>query len=157
MIPFKKITSGDYALVRRYETDAITHVVRSVFVDGAVSPTYQNCKIAVVEDQLVFRFEQQGRFYYTMPSGRGNLRYVLMQMLEDAQTANMNCQIVGIPQQMRDDVYSAMPRHFDFVPETADTTFAGLYDETSSRLTAMPLLGFGQSVFFNNEGMVPPP
>lgn len=157
MIPFKKISSGDYPLVCRYCTPAIEHVVRAVFADGAVSEAYQQCKIAVVEEQLIFRFEQQGRFLYTMPSGTGNLRYALMQMLEDAQIANMNCQVIGIPEQSRDDVYSAMPQHFQFVEETAENTVDGLFDASCRRLTAVPLMNYGQSVFFNNEGMVPPP
>ena len=109
-----------------------------------------NARYAIVEGMLVFRFETDGRFTYSMPLGRGNLRFALMQMMEDADTMRMSCRLSGLTEKDIDAVKTAMPDYYAFEEEDGA-------DCDVKKYRAVPLTNYTNSIFFNNEGMVPPP
>jgi hypothetical protein len=84
-----------------------------------------------------------------MPLGKGNLRFALMQMMEDADTMRMSCCLSGLSTDDVDAIKTAMPGYYAFEAEEGG--------ETSQTYSATPLTNYTNSIFYNNEGMVPPP
>lgn len=140
MVPFKKITQGERntidSFLARQSEKSLLHAIKS-FADN--EDTYY----AIVEDMLVTRREKERTYYYTMPYGRGQLRYVLMQLMENAKIMGCKCAIVLVDENDSCAIESAMPGHFS-CNKTDDGT-----------IIAEAVKDFSNSVFNNNESMVP--
>lgn len=140
MVPFKKITQGERntidSFLARQSEKSLLHAIKS-FADN--EDTYY----AIVEDMLVMRREKERTYYYTMPYGRGQLRYVLMQLMENAKIMGCKCAIVLVDEDDSCAIESAMPGHFS-CNKTDDGT-----------IIAEAVKDFSDSVFNNNESMVP--
>ncbi len=140
MVPFKKITQSERqtidSFLARQSEKSLLHAIKS-FADN--EDTYY----AIVEDMLVMRREKERTYYYTMPYGRGQLRYVLMQLMENAKIMGCKCAIVLVDKDDSCAIESAMPRHFS-------------YDKANDgTIIARAVKDFSDSVFNNNESMVP--
>ncbi len=140
MVPFKKITQSERqtidSFLARQSEKSLLHAIKS-FADN--EDTYY----AIVEDMLVMRREKERTYYYTMPYGRGQLRYVLMQLMENAKIMGCKCAIVLVDEDDSCAIESAMPGHFS-CNKTDDGT-----------IIAEAVKDFSNSVFNNNESMVP--
>lgn len=140
MVPFKKITQSERktidSFLARQSEKSLLHAIKS-FADN--EDTYY----AIVEDMLVMRHEKERTYYYTMPYGRGQLRYVLMQLMENAKIMGCKCAIVLVDEDDSCAIESAMPGHFS-CNKTDDGT-----------IIAEAVKDFSNSVFNNNESMVP--
>lgn len=140
MVPFKKITQSERktidSFLARQSEKSLLHAIKS-FADN--EDTYY----AIVEDMLVMRHEKERTYYYTMPYGRGQLRYVLMQLMENAKIMGCKCAIVLVDEDDSHAIESAMPGHFS-CNKTDDGT-----------IIAEAVKDFSNSVFNNNESMVP--
>lgn len=150
MIPFKNLTLADRPVVERYAAAAGREDAGAFFENIWNSRHETNVRFAVVEDLLVLRYETNGRFTYSMPMGRGGLRFALMQMMEDADTMRMACGMTGLSEKDVDAVKSAMPGYFAFEQEEG-------CDPSAKVFKAVPLTSYTNSIYYNNEGMVPPP
>lgn len=144
MIPFKNVTVADKPVIEKYMTADRQNNADMLFDNIWSRREETNARYAIVEGMLVFRFETNGRFTYSMPLGRGNLRFALMQMMEDADTMRMSCCLSGLSANDMDAVKTAMPGYYAF-------------EEEEGKYKAIPLTNYANSIFFNNEGMVPPP
>lgn len=123
MIPFKKLNLADKDLIQRFTKQSGRRTADMLFANMYGWRHITNIHYAIVEGMLVLRYEMKGSFTYSLPIGNGNLRFVLMQMLEDAQTMRFKCRIFGIPENCKADVESAMPGHFDFVSDEASSDY----------------------------------
>ena len=140
MVPFKKITSGERQTIETFlasqSEKPLLHAIKS-FADN--EDTYY----AIVENMLVMRREKEQTYHYTMPYGKGQLRYVLMQLMENAKIMGCKCVIVLVDEDDSRAIESAMPGHFS-CNKACDGT-----------IIAEAVKDFSNSVFNNNESMVP--
>jgi hypothetical protein len=150
MIPFKNVTLADRPVIERFTLSGECENAALSFDNVWEGRHETNARYAIVEGMLVFRFETDGRFTYSMPLGRGNLRFALMQMMEDADTMRMSCRLSGLTEKDIDAVKTAMPGYYAFEEENGA-------DCDVKKYRAVPLTNYTNSIFFNNEGMVPPP
>lgn len=148
MIPFRNITLADKPAIEKYLINGKCENPEVVFDDILSRRQQTNARYAIMEGMLVFRYETNGRFTYSMPLGRGNLRFALMQMMEDADTMRMACGLTGLTEDDVAAVKTAMPGYYVFEEEGG---------EVSKTYSATPLTNYTNSIFYNNEGMVPPP
>ena len=157
MIPFKKIDEDDATIIAGFfqseERDRVIKAVRRACKHGA------DIFMAVVDGMLVLRQETTKLYVYSLPIGNGNMRIVLMQLMEDAALVGNDWLIVGIRPEQEDDVLSALPHHFKFIGEEKYSyldllrLMVNITDEHC--VVAMPTQNYGESVFCNNETMVP--
>lgn len=145
MIPFRNLTLADKPVIERFVCESGRDSSDMLFDNLWAERHQTNVRFAVVEAMLVLRFETNGRFTYSMPLGRGNLRFALMQMMEDADTMRMACHLAGLTEADVAAVKTAMPGYYVFE------------EEGDSRFRAVPQTNYTNSIFYNNEGMVPPP
>ena len=157
MIPFKKIDEDDATIIAGFfqseERDRVIKAVRRACKHEA------DIFMAVVDGMLVLRQETTKLYVYSLPIGNGNMRIVLMQLMEDAALVGNDWLIVGIMPEQEETVLSALPHHFKFIGEEKYSyldllrLMVSITDEHS--MMAMPTQNYGESVFCNNETMVP--
>lgn len=157
MIPFHKITEADIdTIVRHYPENERENAHEAIANHLSVNAS---TSWAIVEGQLVLRQEAPAMYIYTCPCGDGMKRLALMQMMEDANVMGYDWIIVGIPYACQKAIASALPGHFHFVHESK-YSFLELLTLTKSisdepAVVAVPTMGYSESLFCNNEGMVP--
>ena len=157
MIPFKKIDEDDATIIAGFfqseERDRVIKAVRRACKHEA------DIFMAVVDGMLVLRQETTKLYVYSLPIGNGNMRIVLMQLMEDAALVGNDLLIVGIRPEQEENVLSALPHHFKFIGEEKYSyldllrLMVSITDEHC--MVAMPTQNYGESVFCNNETMVP--
>ena len=157
MIPFKKIDEDDATIIAGFfqseERDRVIKAVRRACTHEA------DIFMAVVDGMLVLRQETTKLYVYSLPIGNGNMRIVLMQLMEDAALVGNDWLIVGIRPEQEENVLSALPHHFKFIGEEKYSyldllrLMVSITDEHC--MVAMPTQNYGESVFCNNETMVP--
>lgn len=140
MIPFKKITQGELQTIEYF---LASHEEKTLLGAIKAFANDQDAYYAIVENMLVMRKQQEHTYKYTMPYGKGQLRYVLMQVLENAKIMGCKCFIIDIDENDKEDIERAMPGHFSF-SNAEDGTIIAKADKD-----------FSSSVFNNNESMVP--
>ena len=140
MVPFKKITQGERQTIETFlasqEDKQLLPAIKAFYDNGE---TYY----AIVENMLVMRQQREDCYYFTMPYGRGQLRYVLMQVLENAKIMGCKCVIVLADEDDTHAIESSMPGHFTIT------------SNGNGSFTAHATKDFSDSVFNNNESMVP--
>ena len=142
MIPFKRITPGEKISIARFVTD-IENTDDTTNLKTWIDD--EDAYYAIVQGRLIFRKQQDQTYIFSKPYGKGPLRYALMQMLEDSAARGSKCVITGIPEEQVTDFKAAMPGHFSFA------------DEGDGTHTATAVKNYSNSVFNNNESMVPAP
>ena len=157
MIPFKKIDEDDATIIAGFfqseERDRVIKAVRRACKHEA------DIFMAVVDGMLVLRQETTKLYVYSLPIGNGNMRIVLMQLMEDAALVGNDWLIVGIRPEQEENVLSALPHHFKFIGEEKYSyldllrLMVSITDEHC--MVAMPTQNYGESVVCNNETMVP--
>ena len=157
MIPFKKIDEDDATIIAGFfqseERDRVIKAVRRACKHEA------DIFMAVVDGMLVLRQETTKLYVYSLPIGNGNMRIVLMQLMEDAALVGNDWLIVGIRPEQEENVLSALPHHFKFIREEKYSyldllrLMVSITDEHC--MVAMPTQNYGESVFCNNETMGP--
>ena len=158
MIPFRKITLADAPTIAAYfegeERERAIKVIKSFAKSGESDLT-----MAIVDGMLVLRQEASQLYVYSMPVGDGNLRLVLMQMMESAAMMNYDWLIVGIRQEEMETLRAALPQHFKFSNEEKfsylDMLNFGRSIVDTNTYVAVPVLDYNGSIFHNNEPMVP--
>ena len=158
MIPFRQITLADAPTIAAYfegeERERAIKVIKSFAKSGTNDMT-----MAIVDGMLVLRQEASQLYVYSMPVGKGNLRLVLMQMMESAAVMNYDWLIVGIRKEEMDTLREALPQHFKFSTEEKfsylDMMNFGRRIVDDSLYVAVPVKTYAESVFHNNEAMVP--
>ena len=157
MIPVKKIDEDDATIIAGF--------FQSEERDRVIKAVSRSCKhgadifMAVVDGMLVLRQETTKLYVYSLPIGNGNMRIVLMQLMEDAALVGNDWLIVGIRPEQEENVLSALPHHFKFIGEEKYSyldllrLMVSITDEHC--MVAMPTQNYGESVFCNNETMVP--
>ncbi len=158
MIPFRKITPADTPVISSFMSEEARPRAAKAIDRLCKDPDSDLC-MAVVDGMLVFRQESAQLYVYSKPVGRGNMRLALMQMMEDASRVGYDWLIVSIRQEEKDDLRAALPHHFKFSGEEKYSYLdllrfcKRMTDEPS--IVAVPTKAYGESVFCNNETMVP--
>ena len=158
MIPFRQITLADAPTIAAYfegdERERAIKVIKSFAKSGSSDLT-----MAIVDGMLVLRQEASSLYVFSMPVGEGNLRLVLMQMMECAAVMNYDWLIVGIRQEEMETLRTALPQHFKFSNEEKfsylDMMNFGRRIVDESLFVAVPVMNYSESIFRNNEEMVP--
>lgn len=158
MIPFKQITPADFELITSYfegeEKQRCIKALRNVGKNEKYDLT-----MAIIDGMLVLRQEASSLYVYSMPVGPGNLRLVLMQMMESASQMNYDWLIVGIRHEEQETLRAALPHHFKFSGEEKfsylDMMRFGRRIIDDTLYVAVPVKEYHESVFCNNEAMVP--
>ena len=158
MIPFHKITLADAPTIAAYfegeERERAITVIKSFAKSGE-----SDLAMAIVDGMLVLRQEASQLYVYSMPVGRGNLRLVLMQMMESASQMGYDWLIVGIRREEQDRLRMALPQHFKFASEEKfsylDMMNFGRRIVEENLYVAVPIQDYAESLFHNNETMVP--
>lgn len=158
MIPFRKITLADAPTIAAYfdgeERERAIKAIKSFAKSGE-----SDLSMAIVDGMLVLRQEASQLYVYSMPVGKGNLRLVLMQMMESASVMGYDWLIVGIRQEEQDVLRAALPQHFKFSGEEKfsylDMLNFGRRIVDGSLYVAVPVQSYADSVFHNNEPMIP--
>jgi len=140
MIPFKKITKGEIPTI---DNAFVMYGEKPLLASIKAFANEEDTYYSIVENMIVMRQQKEHTYYYTMPYGKGQLRYVLMQVLENAKIMGCKCFIVKVDTQDKEDIERAMPGHFSF-SEAEDGSLIAKADKD-----------FSNSVFNNNESMVP--
>jgi hypothetical protein len=158
MIPFRKITLADAPTIASYfegeERERAIKVIKSFAKSGTNDMT-----MAIVDGMLVLRQEASQLYVYSMPVGKGNLRLVLMQMMESAAVMGYDWLIVGIRHEEMETLRTALPQHFKFSSEEKfsylDMMNFGRRIVDESLFVAVPVKAYEESIFVSNEEMVP--
>ena len=158
MIPFKKIKEEDLPTILSY-CDPSTHkrITRAFhkYCNG------ENCEIsmAIVENTIVLRQEIEDMYVYSMPKGKGNIRIICLQMMEGANVMGYDWMVVGVNENQKSIMNRAMPNHFKFISEEKYSyldivRFCKSIDNEPT-IIAKPTVSYTDSIFYNNEKMVP--
>ena len=158
MVPFKKLTKADLRLLSSFASvegsdAALSEVCNQMSGEGDVLLT-------VTDGMLCLRQYVGGVYYYSWPVGSGNLRLVLVQIMEDAERFGTSWCIVGVPTAEKDAMERALPSHFlyenseSFSHLSVVRLHKTLHGVVPS-LVARPKHGYTDSLFYNNERMVP--
>lgn len=123
MKPFKKLTINDRDIIQRFTMNSERMTADMLFANICGWQHLTNMGYAIIEDMLVMRGNMDGSLIYSLPIGRGNLRFALMQMLEEAENLGMNCRIFGVPENKIEEIERAMPAHFDFYAEDSNSDY----------------------------------
>ena len=158
MIPFRKITLADAPTIASFfEGDERERAIKAI-KRFAKSGESDLC-MAIVDGMLVFRQEASQLYVYSMPVGHGNLRLVLMQMMQAADLMGYDWLIVGIRQEEQELLRAALPQHFKFSGEEKfsylDMLNFGRSIVDTNTYVAVPVQDYSGSIFHNNEPMVP--
>ncbi|MCM1311648.1 MAG: DUF2156 domain-containing protein [Bacteroides sp.] len=123
MRPFKKLTIRDKEAIQRFTMESGRMTADMLFANICGWQHITNMSYAIIEDMLVMRGNMNNSFIYSLPIGRGNLRFVLMQMMEEAENFGARCRIFGIPEERIEEVERAMPKHFEFYAEESNSDY----------------------------------
>ena len=160
MIPFRQITLADIPTIADYfegeERQRAIKTIKSFAKDENI-----DLSMAIVNGKLVMRQEASTLYVYSMPLGPGDLRMVLMEMMESAAVMGYDWLIVGIRQSEKEALRAALPHHFKFSNEEKfsylDMMRIGRRIVDDTLYVAVPTKDYDDSVFYNNERMVPAP
>lgn len=160
MIPFHQVTLSDIPTIANYfegeERERAIKTIKSFAKDENI-----DLAMAIVNGMLVMRQEASTLYVYSMPLGDGDLRMVLMEMMESASVMEYDWLIVGIRQNEKEALRAALPHHFKFSNEEKfsylDMMRIGRRIVDDTLFVAVPTKDYDDSVFYSNEPMVPAP
>ena len=157
MIPFRKITLADAPTIASFfEGDERERAIKAI-KRFAKSGDSDLC-MAIVDGMLVFRQEASQLYVYSMPVGHGNLRLVLMQMMQAADLMGYDWLIVGIRQEEQELLRAALPQHFKFSGEEKfsylDMLNFGRSIVDTNTYVAVPVQDYSGSIFHNHRRRV---
>lgn len=145
MIPFKRINEDELEVIKRFVAkcppNELSERVLPLWLNRAIE---RETFYTISEGRLMMRYRDGHYHVYCLPFGTGNMRYAMMSMLEATSALYLGCVIADIPESMVKEVHVAMPKHFE-IEQQPDSD---LYRATANK-------EFNNSVFFNNEGMIP--
>ncbi len=158
MVVFKKLTFANIPTIAGYfsgeERERAIRTLKKFAKDEST-----DISMAIVDGMMVLRQEASMLYVYSMPTGPGNLRLVLMQLMEAAAAMNYDWLIVGIRQEEKELLRQALPHHFKFSGEEKfsylDMMRIGRRIVDDSLYVAVPTKDYDESIFYSNEHMVP--
>ena len=158
MIPFKKITTDDLPVILSFFPEESHGRVRCA-VEKYCSNGRDELSMAVVEKAVVFRQEIEDMYLYSMPKGSGNIRVICMEMMEGANVMGYDWMVVGVNEAQKSIISGALPGHFKFISEEKYSfmdivRFCKIIDNEPT-IIAQPVVKYTDSIFYNNEKMVP--
>lgn len=123
MKPFKKLTINDREIIQHFTMHSERMSADMLFANICGWQHLTNMSYTIIEDMLIMRGNMNGSFIYSLPIGHGNLRFVLMQILEETENLGMQCSIFGVPEDKLEEIERAMPKHFDFYAEDSKSDY----------------------------------
>lgn len=121
MLTFKDITLEDRELITRYTLDSPRRNCDLSFSNLCSWRFLYNTKFAVKDGFLLLKFWADGEPVYMMPTGSGDLKKVLDELIEDARQEGHPFCLLGICEGMCAELEAIMPGRFRF---TADRDYA---------------------------------
>ena len=162
MMVFKQVTTNDIDLIGTFFVgEKRERTIRAL--ERYCNDNYHEMTMAVVNDILVLRQEISNMYVYAMPTEKpgtsGNMRTVLVQLMEDAEIMGYEWLIVGIREHEKALLRSALPHHFKYAGEEKycylDIVKFSKQVTDEPSLVAVPVISYTDSIFANNEVMVP--
>ncbi len=158
MIPFKKITESDLDLLKSHFPES-SHSRVEKAVNRYCSGGRSEISMAVVENTIVLRQEIEDMYVYSMPRGNGNIRIICLQMMEGANVMGYDWMVVGVSENQQSIMSKALPNHFKYISEEKYSyldivRFCKIIDNEPTFI-AKPTTAYKDSIFFNNEKMIP--
>ena len=158
MIPFQKITEDDLARLQSYFPEEAHPRVEKA-VKRYCSNGRGEISMAIVENTIVLRQEIEDMYVYSMPRGNGNIRIICLQMMEGANVMGYDWMVAGVSEKQKSIMKNALPNHFKFISEEKYSyldivRFCKIIDNEPT-IIAKPTVGYMDSIFYNNEKMVP--
>lgn len=158
MIPFIKITEGDLDRLKSFFPEEAHKRVEKA-VKRYCSDGRSEISMAIVENTIVLRQEIEDMYVYSMPRGNGNIRIICLQMMEGANVMGYDWMVAGVSEVQKSIMKKALPNHFKFISEEKYSyldivRFCKIIDNEPT-IIAKPTLAYKDSIFFNNEQMVP--
>lgn len=164
MLPFKQLTPEDIDLIGSFFVgEKKERTIRAL--QRYCKEDNHELSVAIVEGMMVLRQEVSRLYVYAMPTEKpgttANMRLCLMQLMEDADKIGNDWLIVGVREHEKALLRSALPHHFKFSGEEKycflDIVWFSKQVTEEPSLVAVPVTSYGDSVFANNETMVPSP
>lgn len=114
MIEFKEITLEDKDIIQSFTFDSQRRNCDLSFTNLCSWRFMYHTEFAVVDGFLVLRFYADGELAYMMPVGKGDVKKVLEDMIEDARTLGKPFRMLGVCVGMKADIEVVMPGQFTF-------------------------------------------
>lgn len=121
MILFKNITVEDKQTITSFTLNSCRRNCDLSFSNLCSWSFLYHTQFAVVDNFLVFKFWAKDKLAYMMPIGQGNLKAVIMKLIEDATNEKQPFCMLGVCSCMKDDLEAIMPGEFLF---TSDRDYA---------------------------------
>ena len=158
MVPFKKISEIDLPVIKSY-FDEESHSRVEKAVKRYCSDGRSEISMAIVDRAIVLRQEIDEMYVYSMPKGKGNIRIICMEMMEGANVMGYDWMVTGVTENQKNIINGALPNHFKFISEEKYSyldivRFCKIIDNEPT-IIAKPTVQYTDSIFYNNEKMVP--
>ncbi|WP_321334465.1 DUF2156 domain-containing protein [uncultured Bacteroides sp.] len=115
MIVFSDITLQDKTTITSFTMNSNRRNCDLSFSNLCSWRFIYDTKFAIVDDFLVFKFRSDGKLFYMMPVGKGNVRKVLDDLIEDAHQEKEPFCMLGVCSGMRAELEDIMPEQFTFI------------------------------------------
>jgi hypothetical protein len=114
MISFKEIEMADREIIQSYTLKSNRQNCDLSFSNLCSWRFLYNTQYAVVDGFLIFKFRTNGKLAYMIPTGEGDLKGLLEQLAEDAEAEEQPLCLMGILQEMKEEIEALMSGKFVF-------------------------------------------
>ena len=158
MVPFKRIETDDIPrILAFFDPESHKRIERSLL--KYCGNGNSEISMTIVDNAFVMRQEIQDMYVYSMPKGKGNIRIICMEMMEDANSMGYDWMVVGVNETQKNIINGALPNHFKFISEEKysylDIVRLCKSVDNEPTIIAKPTIAYTNSIFYNNEEMVP--
>jgi hypothetical protein len=117
MIPFTDITPADRERITAYTMVSDRRNCDLSFSNLCSWRFLYNTKYAIVDDFLLFKFWAGGELAYMLPVGKGDMKGVVRQLVDDADREGQPFCLLGVCENSRDELEAALPGQFVFTDD----------------------------------------
>lgn len=132
MIPFRSVSMSDRKVFEAFTLNGKRRNASGMFANILGWKHITNVSFAIVEGMLVQRYENKGRFAFSVPYGNGNMRIALMQLLEISEAMGYGCSLFGVPEELIPVIENALPGYFSFSSDDADSEYIFLREHLAT-------------------------
>ena len=114
MIKFKDITLEDKEAITSITMNSERKNCDLSFSNLCSWRFMYGTQFAIVDGFLVIKFHMNEKLAYMMPVGEGDLKKILKDLIEDAQSEGMPFLMYGVCNNMKEKIENLMPERFEF-------------------------------------------
>ncbi len=132
MIDFKEIELKDKEWVDECLKQVKFQGCEYSFTSNYIWRAIYQPKIAKVEGMYCLRSEYQGRYSYCYPAGKGDVKRVIVQLLEDAKEQGIPFRMHGITENLMEQLEEWFPGLFQFETNRDDSDYIYTVEKLST-------------------------